>query len=59
MNSKYKKIFLILFGILVLFVVGIVAVKKYKLSYCATKYPAGTGSRVRCIDEPLYKFIFK
>lgn len=39
-----------------------VYLKEYRLNYCQTKFPTATtrtSARIRCIDEPLYKFFFR
>ena len=47
--------------ILLIFII-FVYLKEYRLNYCQTKFPTAKtreSARIKCIDEPLYKFFFR
>lgn len=52
-----RKLIVILIGTVVLFLVAILYLKNYRLNYCQTKFGV-SYRRERCVNQPLYKFIF-
>ena len=48
--------------VILLIFITFVYLKEYRLNYCQTKFPTAKtreSARIKCIDEPLYKFIFR